>query len=155
MLSGCVGYVFGVYVGCYSRIDLSFVDPKTFVTDKPAIQKEAEKTLKQLDLTFSSVEQSRLNIEGWMSSRENLSETNCVAQWRLHGKRSFWWGDRDYSVQMFIEKDTVSFVIVADEQESQKKVKEIQAVLTKMIEDEFPNIKVNLTFRSLRTAMPP
>jgi hypothetical protein len=56
---------------------------------------------------------------------------------------------------MFIEKDTVSFVIVADEQGSQKKVKEIQAVLTKMIEDEFPNIKVNLTFRSLRTAMPP
>jgi hypothetical protein len=155
LLCGCVGIIFGIYVGCYSQIELNFADDKTLTTDKVTIQKEAEKTLVQLDFTLSTIEQSQFNFEEWVLIRANLSQTNCVAQWRLKGKRSFWYGDHNYNVEMFIQKDTLSFVIIGDEQGSQKEVKQIQAALTKMIGNEFPNIKVNVTFQTLRTAMPP
>jgi hypothetical protein len=156
LLCGCVGIVFGIYVGCYSRIDLTFVDAETFAVDKSTAQKEADKTLEQLNFKSVSVgtATTRYNIESAMSYRENLFQTNCVAEW-LQEKQSFWWGGQDCSVQMFIETNAISFVTITDEQGSKKEVKEIQAVLAKMVGDEFPNIKTNMIFRSLRTAMPP
>jgi hypothetical protein len=156
LLCGCVGIAFGIYVGCYSRIDLTFVDAKTFSANESTAQTEANKTLEQLNFKSVSVgtAAARYSVESAMSYRENLFQTNCVAEW-LREKRSFWWGGQDCSVQMFIETNVISFVTITGEQGSKKEVKEIQTVLAKMVGDKFPNVKTNVTFRSLRTAMPP
>jgi hypothetical protein len=153
LLCGCLGIIFGIYVGCYSRIDLSFADTKVFAVEKTTIQNEADKALKQLNLPLH-YGTLPLNIETSMLYRENLSQTNCVAQWWLQGKQSFWSGGQ-YSVQMFLKDNAISFVIITDEQGDQKELKKIQTAITKMVVDEFPNVQTNVAFRSLRTAMPP
>jgi hypothetical protein len=153
ILSGCVGYVFGVYLGCYSRVEFSTA-ARTFVLDTNALQKEVDKTLTQNNFRHSPAGQPALmEIKYWMSWQENLSPTNCVAEW-LREKRSFW-SSQDYSVQMFFETNTISFVILTGESGSRKEAKKIQGILIKSVEDKFPNYNARVNFRSLVTAMPP
>jgi hypothetical protein len=155
MLSGCT------IPGSYSRVELRPTDSGAFLADTHILQKEVGNTLATLGFQPLKAGQAQPTsyITDWMLQQENLSLTNCVAEWFSVEKQSFWWGGQTYCVEMFVEKDVMQIVLTSESGSQmlsrRTELEKIQAVLTKMIADKFPNLKIHVVFRRLVQSMGP
>jgi hypothetical protein len=130
--------------------------PRAFVADAKALQIEVDNTLGTLGFLPLPVghRQPTGFVEGWMRDTEGLSCSDRVAEW-FRENRSLWWGQRDYSVEMFVQHNAIILVILTDENGSQPEVRKVQTILTNVVENKFPNLKAHVVFRRLITAMRP
>jgi hypothetical protein len=147
-------------------MDINPLYPANFtVTNEPALamapadveklQVEIGKTLASLGFSpaQSGPPQQLMDVDRWMHYREKLPLNTGLAEWSFATPWNWFWGSEPYSVGMCAQNNTIILIILTNG--SKNEIDKIEAVVTEMMNQKFPQLKHQVVFHRMVTAMPP